>query len=224
MKIKEWALEDRPREKLYQKGAKQLTNAELLAIVLATGTKSMSAVELAKSILQKAGNNVDDLAAMEYPELLKIKGVGPVKALTIKAVMELSNRRQIKDKKHNKITCSYDAYSFLRSYYKDLKVEQFWVLYLNRANCVINIKKMSEGGVSGTVVDPKVIFHHALAHLASGIILSHNHPSGNLKPSQADMAITRKISEAAKNLDIVLNDHLIISDDAYYSFMDEGKM
>lgn len=225
MNIKEWALADRPREKLYQQGPKQLTTAELLAIILGNGTRNQSAVALAKSILAKAENNLDKLAQLSIADLTSIKGVGPAKSITIKALMELSNRKNATTPLvTGKITSSQDAFSILENHYADLQVEEFWVIYLNRANKVISATKLSTGGVSATIVDPKLIFHQALAKLATGIIISHNHPSGNLKPSQQDIALTNKIKTAAKNLDINLLDHLIVAGNNYYSFADEGKL
>ncbi len=225
MIIKEWALEDRPREKLYQNGPKQLTNAELLAIIIGSGTKSLSAVELAKNILSHANNDLDQLSTMNISNMCKIKGIGPAKAITIKAVLELANRKgQINHVHKKKITSSHDAFRMLQPSFADLNIEEFWVLFLNRANKVIGKNKISEGGVSATVVDPKVIFHHALSHFATGIILAHNHPSGNLVPSEQDISITQKIAISAKSLEINLFDHLIIAGGSYYSFADQGML
>ena len=224
MNIKEWALEDRPREKLYQQGAKQLTNVELLAIILSSGTRSLSAIDLAKNILSGVSNDLDQLANQEIGDLKKIKGIGPAKAVTIKAVMELANRKGKGSHVRQKITCSQDAYNILYPFFADLNVEEFWVICLNRANKVLSKKKLSIGGLTGTVVDPKVIFRYALTHSATAIILAHNHPSGNLFPSQVDIRLTEKIKAAAKNLDISVFDHLIFAGGSYYSFADEGQL
>lgn len=224
MIIKEWALEDRPREKLYQHGAKQLTNAELLAIILSTGTKSISAVQLSQNILSFGGNDLEKLATMNISELKKIKGVGHVKAIKIKAVLELANRKGSAKTQFSQIKCSGDAFEILKPIYADLNTEEFWVLYLNRANKVIAKKKLSLGGIAGTLVDIKVIFHHALVNFATAIVLSHNHPSGNLHPSQKDIELTKKICGAARQLDINVFDHLIVAGGYYNSFADSGLL
>lgn len=224
MNIKEWALEDRPREKLYQRGAKDLTDAELLAIIISSGTKSISALQLAKNILAASKNNLNLLAEKDIKSLCKIKGIGPAKAITIKAVMEMANRKVAHKTKRRKITCSQDSFKELEIHFRDLNVEEFWILFLNRGNLVIGKQRLSVGGVSGTIVDPKVIFKKALDYLATGMVLAHNHPSGNLFPSHADLQITRKIVQAGKSLDISVYDHLIIAGDTYYSFADEGKL
>ncbi len=223
MVIKEWALEDRPREKLYQLGSKKLTNAELIAIILSTGSRSLSALDLAKQVLKKADNDLETLSRLSVKQLCELKGIGPAKAVTIKAVMELANRKKNNTpSKLQKITSSQDAYEQFQGIFNDLKVEEFWVIFLNRANAVISKLNISKGGVSGTVVDPKVIFHHALANLATGIILAHNHPSGNLKPSRADIDITNKLVAAGRHLDIKVFDHLIVTNSNYYSFADNS--
>jgi len=225
MNIKEWALEDRPREKLSQKGAKHLTDAELLAIVLASGTRSLTALELAQSILSQANNSFDFLATQDVSTLCKIRGVGPAKAVTIKAVMELANRKT----KHNvektrKITCSSDSYDELIGHFRDLQVEEFWVLYLNRNNRIIGKLRVGAGGVAGVVVDPKPIYKKAVNLMATGIVLAHNHPSGSKKPSNEDIKMTTKLKKAGLHFDIVVLDHLIIAGNEYYSFADEGMM
>ncbi len=222
MKITEWALEDRPREKLGQRGPKNLTNAELLAIILATGTKSMSAVELAKSILATVDNDFNKLAALGLKELTKIKGVGPAKALTIKAVLEIANRKIPEHNKFSTLTCSNDTYHFLLPYFRDLPHEECRVVFLNNAKKILSTLKISEGGISATIVDPKIIFYHAIQHRATGIILSHNHPSGSLRPSKLDINLTNKVKEASKLMDMTLIDHMIITDHGYYSFCDNG--
>lgn len=225
MKMKNWALEDRPREKLYQNGPKHLTNAELLAVILTTGTKSISAVDLARNILSSSSNDLNALSRKNIKELCTIKGVGPAKAMMIRAVMELANRKEMVNSKiKDQICSSDDAFRMLKTKFLDLKVEEFWVIYLNRANKVIAQKKLSSGGISGTVVDPKVIFHNALSEFACGLILAHNHPSGNLKPSKSDIAITKKIKQAGEFLDISVLDHLIFSENRFFSFADEGLM
>ncbi len=223
--IKNWALEDRPREKLLQKGTTALSDAELVAILIGSGTKTLSAVEVARHILQAVGNNLDELAKLSVKDLMKTKGIGEAKAISIVSALELGRRR--KDHEPNekpKIGSSKDAYDVIKGSLIDLQHEEFWVLYLNRANRVILKKKISEGGVSGTVADPKIIYKSALENLASGIIVVHNHPSGNLTASQQDIALTKKLKEGAKALEIQLLDHLIIAGNTYFSFADEGML
>ena len=205
------------------KGKAALSDAELIAILIASGTRELSAVDVSKIIMQKAGNNLNELARMSLKDLMKIKGIGEAKGIAIVAALELGRRRKEADvAKRIKITSSKDAYDAIRQHLLDLQHEQFWVLLLNRANEVIKQVQISTGGVSGTVADPKIIFKAALEELASGIILVHNHPSGNIQPSQADRDLTRKVKEAGKFLDLPILDHLIFTDSAYFSFADEG--
>jgi DNA repair protein RadC len=224
--ITSWALEDRPREKLLEKGKEALSDAELIAILLGTGTRAMSAVDLAKAILQKADNDLNSLAKLSLKDLQKIKGIGQAKAITIASALELGRRRkdiEIK-KKIDIINGSQIVYELMKPHLLDAQVEEFWIILLNRANNVIKKQKISQGGVSGTVADPKVIFKYALEETASGIILIHNHPSGNLKPSQEDISLTQKLKEGAKLLDMVVLDHLIFANTGYFSFVDNGEM
>lgn len=223
--ILSWAEEDRPREKLLLKGRNALTEAELIAILIGSGTRKKSAVDLSKEILSSVGNNLNELAKLAVQDLQKFEGIGEAKAISIVSALELGRRRKISDPvKKEKITCSEDAYRIMQPYLLDQVVEQFWIILLNRANMVIRPELISEGGVSGTVADPKVIFKRALDKLASSIILVHNHPSGNLTPSQADLQLTRKLKDAGKSLDLPVLDHLIFTDHAYYSFADEGVL
>ena len=225
LNIKSWAAEDRPREKLLLKGTSTLSDAELIAILLGTGTASMSAVDVAKSMLQQAGNNLDDLARFTVKDLMKIKGIGEAKAIAIVSALELGRRRKDSGATDRpKIAVSKDAYDLLKGDLMDIPHEEFWLLLLNRANRVIKKHKISLGGVHGTVADPKIIFKTALEELASGIIVAHNHPSGNLTPSQQDIDLTRKLKEAGKLLEIQLLDHLIVAGKQYYSFADEGLL
>jgi DNA repair protein RadC len=225
MNIKNWAPEDRPREKLLLKGMSALSDAELIAILLGSGTAKLSAVDVAKKVLAHVENNLDSLAKLSVKELMKAKGIGEAKAVTIVAALELGRRRkdQSPDEKP-KIESSKTAFELIRGDLMDLPHEEFWVMLCNRANRLIKKKRVSEGGVSGTVADPKIIFKLAVDGLASGIIVVHNHPSGNLKPSESDINLTRKIKEAGKLLEISLLDHLIIAHDRYYSFADEGML
>lgn len=223
LNIKSWALEDRPREKLLIKGTHSLSDAEIIAILIGSGTAKLSAVELSKIILQHVGHNLNDLARLTVKDLTKIKGIGEAKAVTIIAALELGRRR--KDQEPNdrpKVVSSGNAFDLIQGDLMDLQHEEFWVLLMNRAQRLIKKKRISEGGVSGTVADPKIIFKLALEELASGVIVVHNHPSGNLTPSQSDIELTRKLKEAGKVMEIQLLDHLIIAGRKYYSFADEG--
>jgi DNA repair protein RadC len=223
LKIKSWSPEDRPREKLLIKGTPVLSNAELVAILLGTGTATISAVELAKRVLQTVDNNLHELARLSVKDLMKVKGIGEAKAITIIAALELGRRRRDGDSEEKpRITGSRDVFEILRAHLLDIHHEEFWVLLLNRANRVIKKHQISQGGIAGTVADPKIIFKVALAELASGIVLAHNHPSGNLTASQADIDLTKKLKEAGKLLEIQVLDHLIIGGQNYFSFADEG--
>ncbi|MBN8577086.1 MAG: DNA repair protein RadC [Cyclobacteriaceae bacterium] len=223
LNIKEWSPEDRPREKLLLHGTSALTEAELIAILIGSGTVKSSAVELAKKVLQLVNNNLNDLARLGVKDLIKLKGIGEAKAITIVAAMELGRRRKEHDPdKRPKISSSQDAFELLKGNLIDLPHEEFWILLLNRMHQVIKKKRISEGGVTGTVADPRIIYKLAVEELASGLIVAHNHPSGNLAPSQSDIDLTRKLKEAGKMLEIQLLDHLIIANQKYYSFADEG--
>lgn len=223
LKIKSWSLEDRPREKLLLKGTSALSHAELIAILIGSGTSTLSAVEVAKKILQAVENNLHELAKLSVNDLMKVKGIGEAKAVTIVAALELGRRRKdIDSQEKPRITGSKDAFELLKGDLMDLPHEEFWVILLNRANRMMKKKKVSEGGVSGTVADPKIIFKFALEELASGVIVVHNHPSGNLAASQSDIDLTKKLKEAGKFLEVQLLDHLIIAGQKYYSFADEG--
>lgn len=223
LKITEWAEDDRPREKLRDKGKDTLSDAELIAILIGSGTVSLSAVDLAKQILQKVNNNLNELAKLSVKDLQKFKGIGEAKAITIVSALELGRRRKESEpNKKAKITCSNDVYELMKPHLLDLYYEEFWVLFLNKGNVVISKEKISAGGVSGTVADPKIIFKKAFELLASGIILVHNHPSGNLQPSPADISLTKKVREGGSFLEINVLDHLIFTDQSYYSFVDEG--
>lgn len=204
-------------------GAKSLTDAELLAILIGSGSQEASAVDLGREILKVAKQSLFALARFSVKDLCKIKGIGEAKAIAIMAAFELVGRKtQEKIEKRTKVSSSKDAYEYFKHQLEDKNYEEFWVLLLNRANRIIESKQISEGGVSGTVADPKKIFKTALEQTASGLILCHNHPSGNLNPSRADIQLTKKIKEGAKQLDIALLDHLIIAQTGYYSFADEG--
>jgi len=223
--IRNWAEDDRPREKLLMKGRQSLSDAELVAILLNSGTRYESALDLAKSILKKAHYNLMELSKMGIRELVTVRGIGEARAVTILAALELGRRRSESDVlAKEKIGRSNDAWEIFRSTMGDRPYEEFWIILLNKANKVLHKCNISEGGISGTVVDPRKIFKISLDHHASSIILGHNHPSGNVTPSEADIHITKKIRDAGVLLDIAVLDHLIIGDNTYYSFADEGTL
>ena len=222
LSIKEWAEEDKPREKMLLKGRKALSDSELIAILIGSGTGGVSAVELAQQILRQYENDLNTLGRVSIKDFMKFKGIGEAKAITIAAALELGRRRQSAPvRERPQITCSQDAYDVIRGELVDLSHEVFKVLLLNRNNRVTKVETISIGGVSGTVVDPKVIFKKALDEQSSGIILSHNHPSGSLDPSDQDIALTERLAAAGRVLGIKVLDHLIISERGYYSFKDE---
>ena len=221
--IKQWAKDDRPREKLLLKGAENLSDSELLAILIHNGSKNKTAVDLAKEILKLGKDNLIELGKLSIKEFTKIKGIGEAKAITIVAALELGRRRQAAPLLNKSvISSSREIADYLQAKLKDLRHEVFAVLFLNRANKVNHFEIVSEGGITGTVADPRIILKKALEEDAISIILCHNHPSGSLKPSRADEELTYKIKEAAKYFDIKVLDHLIVSDAGYYSFADEG--
>jgi DNA repair protein RadC len=223
--IKAWADEDRPREKLLLHGRRTLTDAELIAILIGSGSRSETAVELSKRILHSLNNDLDKLGRLSVSELCRFKGIGEAKAISIIAALELGRRRKDGEVEDViKITGSNDIYSLMHRYFEDLNHEEFWIVLLNRANKVISKHLISKGGQAGTIADPKIIFQTALENHAASIILSHNHPSGNLKPSQADISLTQKLVSAGNMLDISVLDHLIFTNSAYYSFADEGMI
>ena len=223
LKILEWAEEDRPREKLLLKGRTHLTDAELIAILIGSGNRKLSAVELAKQILAHADHNLHQLAKYTVKDLMQFNGIGEAKAIAIISALELGRRRgESNSELRKQIRASQDVYDFIKPKLLDQPIEQFWILCLNRNNKVIQSRLISQGGVSGTVADPKVIFKIALEDLASGIVLIHNHPSGNLKPSQADQKLTSKMVSSGQLLEIPVLDHLIFTNEGYFSFADEG--
>lgn len=223
--IKSWAESDQPREKLLLKGRESLTDAELMAILIGSGNKEITAVALSQNILKSAANNLHELGRKQLSDLMAFKGIGEAKAICIAAALELGRRRQMTDPiSKPKITSSRDAYNLIAPLLNDINHEEFWVMLLNHGGKLIKRIKISTGGVSQTLVDPKLIFKKALDCLASKIILVHNHPSGNLKPSYHDINITRKLQNGGKLLDIIIDDHLIISEQGYFSFLDEGMM
>ena len=223
LNIKSWAEGDRPREKLLLNGRHTLSDAKLIAILIRTGIKNHSAVELAKQILHQCNNNLSELSRLNTKELARFKGMVTVKAISIIAALELGRRRREEEAlKKEIISSSSDIVELIQPQLSDLIHEEFWLILLNRANHIITKTCISKGGISGTVVDPRLVFKAAIEHNASGIILCHNHPSGNSKPSNEDIQLTKKLREAGKNLDINVLDHIIIAGTSFYSFADEG--
>ncbi len=223
--IKNWAFDDRPREKLISKGAATLSNTELLAILINNGHKERSAVELAREVLQLGQNSLAELGKLSAKEMQQVKGIGAAKAITIAAALELGRRRQLAEPLHKMVVrTSGDIAKYLRDMLKDYPYEVFAILYLNRANRVNHFEIVSKGGINGTIADPRIILKKALEEDATAIVLCHNHPSGNLKPSKADEALTLKIKQAASYFDILVTDHIIVSEDGYYSFADGGLL
>ncbi len=221
--IKNWASDDRPREKLLNKGIDSLSDAELIAILIGSGNRKESAVELSKRILSDTQNNLNNLAKLNVNELQKFKGIGEAKAISIIAALEIGKRRKISEViERKKIRNSKDIFQIFGHKLGDLPYEEFWLILMNRANKIMEIKKISSGGVSGTVIDIKIILKAAIEKTASSIIVCHNHPSGNTKPSNSDISITKKLKDACKTIDVSLLDHVIVSYSDYYSFADEG--
>lgn len=221
--IKTWAKDDRPREKLLLNGPATLSNSELLAILIHNGSRDKTAVDLAKEILRLGHDNLVELGRLSINDLTKVKGIGEAKAITIAAALELGRRRQSSlSLEKAVISSSSDIAAFLQIRLKDYRHEVFAVIFLNRANKVNHFEIISEGGITGTVADPRIILRRALEQDAVSVILCHNHPSGSLKPSRADEQLTVKIREAARYFDIAVLDHIIVSDSGYFSFADEG--
>ncbi|WP_422081654.1 RadC family protein [Ulvibacterium sp.] len=220
--IKHWADDDKPREKLVQKGRLALSDAELVAILIGSGSKNESAVELSKRILASVGNNLNELGRLSTKQLMQFKGIGEAKAVTIAAALEIGRRRRGEQAlKISKIESSRDAFELLHPRMGELEHEEFWILYLNNANKVLHMAQLSKGGITGTLVDVRLVMKQALELGAVALILAHNHPSGNLRASKADKEITQKLQLAAGALDIKVLDHLIIVQKDYLSFADE---
>jgi len=220
----EWSELDRPREKLVRLGLSSLSIAELIAILIRTGSKNKNAVELSKELLASYDNNLASVSRLSIQELSRVKGLGSVKAISIMAALELGRRRREFEISGNKIKSSADVAAQMQPLLSDLAHEEFWIILLNRANKIISKKKVSMGGTSGTVVDPKIIFKEAIQVACSNIIAVHNHPSGTNEPSLADKELTKKLKIGANHLDIQLIDHIIIAGNSYYSFVDEGEL
>jgi DNA repair protein RadC len=225
LSIKSWSPEDRPREKLLLKGTSALSDAELIAILLGSGTAKMSALDVAKHVLAAANNQLHELAKFSVDDFTKLNGIGEARAITIIAALELGRRKKETDSEERlKIGSSRDVYDYISRDLTDIAHEEFWIILVNRSNRIIKKIRVSVGGVAGTVADPKIIFKKAIESLASGIILVHNHPSGNITPSQADRDLTKKMKEGGKHLEIQVLDHMIIGGQKYFSFADEGIM
>lgn len=225
LKIKDWAEEDRPREKLLTRGISSLTDAELIAILIGSGNTNESAVELSRKILKEFGNNLNELAKLNVGELKKFKGIGEAKAINIIAAFELGRRNKSSEiLNKTKVESSKDVFQLFQAKLGHIPHEEFWALYLNRSNKIIDQLRISQGGIAGTVADVRIIMKHAIEKLASSIIIIHNHPSGNKTPSISDKEITDKLKNAGKTIDVNVLDHLIITESGYYSFADEGLM
>jgi DNA repair protein RadC len=223
LSIKSWALDDRPREKLVAKGKTVLSDAELMAILIGSGNRQESAVALSQRMLQSVAGNINELAKLSIEKLMTFKGIGEAKAVNIIAALELGKRRQLENLLEKpKIGGSNDVFKLMQPIIGDLSHEEFWVLFLNNSNKVLAKHQVSKGGMTATVVDIRLLFKQALELFSVAIIVCHNHPSGKLKPSDADIQLTQKIKNAGNTLDIKLLDHLIITEKAYFSFADEG--
>ena len=225
LSIKKWNEDDRPREKLLAKGASELTNSELLAILIGSGNQEETAVALSQRMLASANNKVNTLGKWSVRELMVFKGIGEAKAIGITAAMELGKRRTTeKGSSKIKISSSEAVYAVLQPIIGELTHEEFWIVYLDNSNNVLQKKQLSKGGITGTLVDSRIVFKNALLLGAVAIILAHNHPSGSLKPSQADIQLTQKLTKAGNQLDVKVLDHVIITEDAYFSFADEALL
>lgn len=225
LSISQWALEDRPREKMMEKGATALSDAELLAILIGSGNTEESAVELMRRLLLSCDNNLNSLAKWEVADYSRFKGMGPAKSITVMAALELGKRRKQQSvKERQQIICSKDIYEIFQPVMCDLEREEFWILLLNQAAKLIDKIRISTGGIDGTYADVRTILREALLQRATQIVVAHNHPSGNIRPSQPDKTLTEHIRKAAGTMNIRLIDHVIVCEDAYFSFADEGLL
>ena len=225
LSITQWAPEDRPREKMMKKGAAALSDAELLAILIGSGNTEESAVELMRRLLLSCDNNLNSLAKWDVVEFSRFKGMGPAKSITVMAALELGKRRKLQSvHERTQITCSKDIYDIFQPIMCDLEQEEFWVLLLNQATKLISKIRISTGGIDGTYADVRTILREAILQRATQIVVAHNHPSGNIQPSQADRMLTDHIRQAADTMNIRLIDHIIVCEDHYFSFADEGLL
>ena len=221
--ISQWSLDDRPREKLLKRGKGALSDAELLAILIGSGSSKESAVMLCQRILSTVNSNLNELGKLSVQDLIKFKGIGEAKAIAIIAALEIGRRRRVEDAlERKKITSSQSVFELMQPIIGELAHEEFWIIYLNNSNKVLNTQQLSKGGLTGTLVDVRLVMKTALQLSATGLILAHNHPSGTLKPSNADRDLTKKLQVASESLDIKILDHLIITQHAYFSFADES--
>ena len=220
-----WVKEDQPRYKLIRSGSTHLSDAEILSLIISSGNRTVTSLDMSRTILNQVGNNLSSLGKLDMNSLLSMRGMGVAKATAIIAAIELGKRKNASEViTKAKITSSKDAFELFKSILGDIPYEKFYMIMLNKANRIIDTVMISEGGVSGTVVDPKKIYKIALDNHSSSLILGHNHPSGNIQPSEADHKITQKIKGAGLLLDIAVIDHIIVGDDRYYSFADEGSL
>ncbi|GEN74630.1 RadC family protein [Chryseobacterium hagamense] len=225
MAIKFLAEDDRPREKFLLKGINSLSDSELLAIILRSGSREETAIELARKILNSVNHSWHQLSLLSVKDLMKFKGVGEVKAIAVATALEIGRRRAAQEvPEKSLIACSNDGYQILRKYLSDLRTEEFWAIFLNQSNRVLHFTQLTHGGINQSIVDVRILFKTALDHYATAIIIAHNHPSGNLRPSKEDLEITRRIKEAGKMLNIQLLDHLIITQNSYFSLSDDGLL
>lgn len=223
--IKNWSQDDQPREKLLYKGKAALSDAELVAILISSGNREESAVDLCKRILASTKNNLSALGKLSVKQLMEFKGIGEAKAISIIAALELGRRRRGEEALEKfKITSSKSVFELMQPVIGELQHEEFWIIYLNNSNKVLQKNQLSKGGITGTLVDVRLVFKTALEVGATALILAHNHPSGTLKPSESDKQITHKLKHAAESLDIKVLDHLIITEKAYFSFADESLL
>ncbi len=223
--IKTWSVNDRPREKFIHKGKDTLSDTELIAILIRSGTPDRSALVVASEILSLANDNLSVLAKMQLKDFVSVKGIGETKAITLMAALELGRRRRLSQaEQYDEISSSSDAFDIMKPLLEDLEVEQFWVLYLNNANKLVSKWNISQGGITATLVDIRRLLKKALELNSTGLILCHNHPSGTLRASEADCKLTAKVAAAAKLMDIQLLDHIIVTDQSYFSFADQGMI
>jgi len=223
--IKSWSVNDRPREKFIQKGKETLSDTELIAILIRSGTRDRSALVVARDIMLLANDNLSSLAKMNINDFISVKGIGNTKAITLMAALELGRRRRLSEAEQRAVvSSSKDAYDLMKPLLEDLELEQFWVLYLNNANKVLAKLNLSKGGITATLVDVRLLLKRALELNSTGLILCHNHPSGTLRASEADCKLTEKVKVSAKLMDIQLLDHIIVTDQSYFSFADEGRI
>ncbi len=223
--IKQWNEDDRPREKMLLKGRQALSDAELIALLIGSGSREESAVVLSQRILATTGHNLNELGRLAISDLTKFKGIGEAKAVTIAAALELGRRRRAEEARQKlKINSSHSVFEHLQPLIGELPHEEFWIVYLNNSNRVLQTHQLSKGGITGTVVDIRLVFKLAFELGAVAVILAHNHPSGTLKPSHADIQLTKKLKTAGESLDIKVLDHLIVTEKAYFSFADEQML